>query len=283
MRTTIRRRAAASVAAPLLALTLVACGGDSDTATDEAAASESTSESASADAQPGTDGEDVAAGEEVDAQAFVEDLRAAMESAESAQMAMTMAGGGAGVSMKAQVDYTTDPPQMAAVMAPATGQTIEFRLVDSFVYMNLGQLSQNKFIKADINDPKGPLGDLSGIQESMDPVSSFESFAQGLEKVVYVGDEKVGGEQAGHYRLTLDTAKIDAMKDLAGSPAGGAAAGLPKKLTYDLWLDPENRMTQVKMDMGKKLGSMEMTVSKWNEPVEIEAPPVKQVTSTPGS
>lgn len=284
MRTTMRRRAAAALAAPLLAVSLAACGDDAstdDAATDAASATESASETPSedaSDAQPGTDGETVAKGDEVDPQAFTEDLREAMDSADSATMTLKMTGGGATVDMDAQVDYSTEPPTMAAVMSPSGEGKIEFRLVDKFVYMNLGQLSGGKFIKANINDPNGPLGDLTGLQESMDPVSSFESFSQGLTKVVYRGDEKVQGEQTGHYELTLDTSKIDALDDLTGTGAG-AQPGMPKTLTYDLWLDDEDRMRQVRMDMGKKLGSMSMNVTDWNKPVDIKAPPADQVTT----
>lgn len=301
-RTTLRKRAALAAVTPLLALSLAACGGDTsadDSGSDDATSSES-AEDGGESGDSGTDesgesgesgddttdedsGDDPAAGDEVDPTEFTDDLKSAMEDGETAHMTMAMTGTPAEVQMEGDVDYTTDPPSMSAVMSPAGQAKIQFRLVDDFVYMNMGPLTQDKFVKAGIDDKNSPLGDMSGMRESMDPLSSFESFTEGLEKVVLVGDEKVQGEDTQHYRLTLDTAKITALEDVTGQPGGPAKLGLKKKLSYDIWLDDDDRMRQVKIDMGKKLGALEMNVSKWNEPVKITAPKKNELTQLPGS
>lgn len=295
-RTTLRKRAALAAVTPLLLVGLTACGGDnSDNASDNSNSSQTSDESTSpdegssdgtespdsAESSDSTDGSDTPAkGDEVDKNQFAQELQDAMSQAESAHMTMAMKGGPSAMTMEGDVDYTTDPPSMSAVMtAPGQGK-IEFRLVDEFAYMNMGELTQNKFLKASINDKQSELGDLTGLRESMDPLSSFKSFSEGLEKVVYVGEEQVGGDNAEHYELTLDTAKITALDDLTGQQA--AQSGLPEKLTYDVWLDSENRMRQVAMDMGKTLGSLQMSVSKWNEPVNIVAPKPNQITTLGG-
>lgn len=274
-RTTLFRRAAVTAAAPLLAVSLVACGGEPETAAEEtsSAAAEPTESEAAA--------ETPAEGEEVDREQFVEDLAAAMEDAESAKMDMSMDIGAQGkLDIESQVDYTTTPPSMAMTMnnPAAEGQSMDIRLIDSVMYMNMGQLSQDKFFQMDLNDPQSPMGDMSELTDAMDPRTSFESYAEGLKKVVFVGEEDVDGEQLAHYRMTLDPKQIEAM----GGAAGQGGQKLPKTITYDLWLDDQDRMRQVELDL-EQLGAMTIDVHDWNEPVDIVKPKKSEITEMPGS
>ncbi len=107
----------------------------------------------------------------------------------------------------------------------------------------------------------------------MDPVRSFEQFASGLEKVTFVGTEDVDGEQLDHYVLTLDTTRVDSLKD--------AGAQLPETLDYDLWVDDQDRMRQVQIDLGST-ASVDMKIFDWDEPVDIEAPSEDEIAPMPG-
>lgn len=271
------RRTLALAATPMLLAALTACGGDSsEQASDEPAAASST-EAGTASEEPSDGGDAVAEGDEVDKDQFLEDFMAAVDSATTAHMSMTTGAAGSEFTADGEVDYTTTPPEMAMTMSnPAMGdQTMDVRLIDDFFYLNLGQMSQNKFVKIDINDKNSPMGDMSQLTNSMDPVQSFEQFASGLDKVIYVGEESVDGEDLEHYVLTLDTTKVEMLQ-------GTGAQGLPKTLDYDLWLDSEDRMRQVKIDLGET-GSVDMKIFDWDEPVEIEAPAEDEITSLPAN
>jgi outer membrane lipoprotein-sorting protein len=277
------RRVAALTAAPLLVVVLAACGGgDSSDAGDEATtapASEAT-EGETPEATPEEEatedsGGSAAQGEEVDKEEFLSDVQAAVEDATTAHMTMSTGSGGMSIEAEGEVDYTTSPPSMAMTMTnPAGGTTpMDVRLVDGFFYMNMGQMSQNKFYKISLDDPNSPLGDMSQFAATMDPVQAFEQFAAGLETVEYVGEEEVEGEQLHHYVLTLDTTKIEMLEQTG-------AQGLPKQLDYDLWLDDEDRMRQVQLDVGET-ASVDMRVFDWDEPVDIKAPPASDVAPMP--
>ena len=259
------RRTLAFTATPVLIAALAGCGGDAEQAADEPAAASS---EAAAE-------EPAAEGEEVDKEEFLADFMAAVDEATTARMSMTTGAAGASFTAEGEVDYTTTPPQMAMTMSnPAMAEeTMDVRLVDSFFYLNLGQMSQGKFIKVDINDKNSPLGDMSQLTSAMDPVQSFEQFSSGLDKVTFVGDESVQGEDLEHYVLSLDTTKVEML-------AGAGAQGLPETLEYDLWLDDEDRMRQVKIEMGE-VGSVDMEIFDWDEPVEIEAPAADEITEMP--
>ena len=102
----------------------------------------------------------------------------------------------------------------------------------------------------------------------MNPLAAFDSFEEGVQSVVFVGDEDVDGEQLGHYKVKVDTSKIDQFKALQGQ------AQLPETVSYDLWLDDQNRMGKMtmEMDMGSAPVTMEVAFTDWGEPVDIAAP-----------
>lgn len=266
MRSVRTRRALAAIAAPLLVVSLAACGSDksSDKNDDSSSAAESVPE--------------VEPGEEVDAAEFVDALKAGAAEATTASFDMKMTAAGMDISAEGQIDYQADPPEMEISMTmPMLGQDpIKMVMVDGKAYMNMGALTDGKFIEADADDPNSPLGDTSELTDSMDPMKTFGDFEDGLTKVVYVGEESVGGDDTEHYTLSVDTTKLSGQfSDLASS-----GAEIPEELEYDMWLDGDNNIRKLTFDLGE-MAAVEMTTSDWGESVDIEAPPASEITDMP--
>ena len=260
----IRTLTAATGCALLLALT--ACGGDSEPSGGEPDSASSESTSATGD-QP-------ADGEEVEPGAFVDDMKAGLEASTTARMSMTVDAAGAGIDAEGQVDYTTEPPSMAMTMtSPMMGEEpIDMRLVDGVMYMNMGKMSQGKFVSFDLSDGANLPPGMSGLADQMDPLAAFEEFEPGLKSVTFVGNEDVDGEELARYQIVLDPSKV---KSLQGLPA---SAGLPEEIDADLWFDDEFRMRQMTMELdAAQPVTIETRLFEWGEPVEIEAPPADQV------
>lgn len=276
MNRTLRpRRSLAAAAAVAALLTLAACGGDSDSGGEAASSSMESSESpdSSESSSPATD--DQAKGEEVDPAAFVDDMKAGLEASTTAQMTMSVDTDQGGIEAEGQVDYTTKPPAMAMSMtSPMTQDPIDMRLVDGVVYMNLGQMSQDKFVAFDLSDKSAmPLG-MSGLTGQMDPLAAFEQLEPALKTVTFVGDEDVDGEQLAHYRIALDPEKL--------APAQGMpAARMPDQIDADLFFDDQFRPRQMTMDLGQE-ATVETSFFDWGEPVDIEAPPEDDVVHQGG-
>ena len=270
MRTSLTmRRSLAALALPLMIGGLAACGSDDDSA-EPAASSSSASESPqSPDAQS-----DTSAGKEVDPAAFVDDLQAGLKASTTAKMTMKLNMGGQAINADGAVDYTTTPPNMAMTMqSPALAdQSIEMRLVDKVLYMNMGQMTNNKFVSYDLSDAKNLPPGMDQLTNTLNPLAAFDSFEEGIKSVVFVGDEDVDGEQLGHYKITVDTSKIDQFKELP------TQAQLPDNVNYDLWLDDQNRMRKMtmKLESGTPMET-EVEFSKWGESVDIAAPPASEV------
>jgi len=200
-------------------------------------------------------------------------------------MTMDISAGAAGkITAEGDVDYTSTPPSMAMTMtlpaAAAAAGDMDIRMVDGVMYLSIGQLTQGKFWKIDPSDPNGPLAamGMDKMMDQMDPGKALELMKGGISKVTYVGAE----DGLDHYALTIDMKKM--MASMGADLPEAAQSQLPDSVTYDLWLDDQNRFTKMSMDnlpMGGSDASMEMTVSDWGKAVDIQAPPADQVIKMP--
>lgn len=238
-------RTAPVVLAPLLGVTLVACG------------------------------EDPSPGDEVDVEEFAQRISEAAEESSSAHVRMELISSGLVTTSEGQVDYTGDEPAVAMTMnAPALGdRAIESRLLEGTMYLAVpnAQGKTGIWYRVDLDDPDNPMGDSLGSMEALDPRATIDSFGEGLQKVVYVGEEEVEGIDTEHYEVTGETSSVT---------GGEGGEQLPETLTYDVWLDDEDRMVQMEADLDEQ-GSMTLTMTEWGESVDIEAPPADQVRDYP--
>ena len=260
------RRALATVAVLAAATgTLTACND---------AAKTDASSSGGASASPGSSDSSESAGHLTQAN-FVDAVTKAPYDAGSAHMVMSMRGQ---VSMKAEGDavYKKSGPEMTMTMTMAQmgNGTMELRLVDGIVYMTIPSVTPpGKFLKIDPKDSSNPMAKSFGaLSTQMDPMASIEAMRTSLRKVRYVGPESVDGEDADHYKVTIDSAAMMRATKQKVVP------GMPKTLTYDMWVDSKNLMRRVTFDMAGM--TVDMSMSKWGEPVTVTAPPAGKVVDS---
>jgi len=281
MRTPVNsRRIALAVVTPLLLAGLVGCGSDEDSPSADSSPTSSSSPTAATDtsAPETTAGSEPTVGEKVDPQEFAALISAGLDAATTAEITMSVTSTELSMSATGHVDYSGDFPAMALSMtAPALGDgVIDMRLVDRVMYMSVPMVDTNKtFYRIDLSDPDNPLADSLGTLTSFDPKSTMEMFTKGLKSVTFIGDETVRGDQTAHYRVTTSTESLE--DSLGGTTTG---ADLPDVVSYDVWLDADNRMRKMKAEVGKQ-STLEMEMFNWGEPVSIEAPPDSQVQDLP--
>jgi hypothetical protein len=111
------------------------------------------------------------------------------------------------------------------------------------------------------------------LSQQMDPMTSFRAMRAGVQSVRYVGHGTVQGTTTDHYVVKVKSAPLlKAMKQKA-------VPGVPATLTYDMWLDNKDLLRRMRFAVaGEKT---EMTMSKWGEPVTVQAPPASKVVSGP--
>lgn len=259
------RRSLAALALPLLLGGLAACGSDDESAQPAASSSSSSGAEESSDSEAG----------KVDPATFIDDVKAGLEASTTAKITMQIDMGGQAIDADGAVDYTTTPPNMVMNMqSPALGdQAIEMRLVDKVLYMNMGQMTNNKFVSYDLSDADNLPPGMDQLTSTMNPLAAFDSLEESVESVVLVGEEQIDGDQVAHYKVTVDSSKLDQFQQMP------TQAQLPKTVTYDMWLDDQKRIRKMttSTDMGDASMQMEVQFSSWGEPVDISAPPASEV------
>lgn len=249
------------------ALVLTGCGDDSDDSKAGDPSSEST-EDTTEDADDAGDADDADEGEEIDVDAFLSDLRDGAEALTSAHMTLTLEAMGQTIEGEGDVAYNEGNPEMAMTLSMGGQGNMAFRLVDGAMYMKIPGQAGSKWLKMGLEKAMDQLG-MGDLMDNLDPAKAFEAYAEGFTGVVLIGDEEVGGESTTHYRVTVDTTKVEAFKNF---PSG---AKLPKTVDYDMWLDDDNRMRKIVMEIPS--GTLEMVVSNYGQDIAIEAPPASQV------
>lgn len=205
---------------------------------------------------------------------LVPSMMSAVKENPSAHIDMKISGA-ANVTASGDVDYSGDTTAMALTMQGMSSGGMQMRVVDRVIYLSAPPATpEGKFIKLDPSDPSNPMaGQLDDMLDQADPMASFRGWRTSITNLKYVGEEAKGGEKLDHYTVTVDSAK--SMKSMGQQ----MPPGMPKTLTYQLFLDDEDLMREVTFDLGQV--AMDITVDQWGEPVDIKAPSNADIVSPP--
>jgi hypothetical protein len=152
----------------------------------------------------------------------------------------------------------------------ATGD-IDMLVVDDTFYMSMaGMTPPGKYFEVPQDSPM--MDGLNG-GGSLSPVDSLKAFEAGLLEVEELGEESIAGEPTTRYRLTLDGEK--ALKAMGTD----YAPGMPEELEYEVWLDAQDRLRRMVIEIAGTTVTAEMT--KWGEDVSIEAPEPGDIVDAP--
>jgi hypothetical protein len=266
------QRLTSGLAVLALGAALTACGGsgESDAADDPAPAGSSSSTStepsettSTEEASPIDDGGEVAVAD------FVARIQNGIKNTKYAHIVFSLSGGTGGMEGQGDTDYTVTPANMKMTMSIA-GRDMNLLLVDGVMYIESAQ-APGKFLKYDLSDPSNPLG--SQLTGQLDPAASMAKFAAAVSTVTSLGEEDLAGQSADHYVMSIDTSQL-----ATASPV----AGMPDELKADVWLDGDDRMVKSSIDVGSG-ATYDATLSDFDKPVEITAPPADQVVVAPES
>lgn len=279
------RLSAAAVLLPL-ALTLTACGGDEEAASDAAPSATATgtpegSPSASEAVDTGDTGEESGTpitGEESGTPITAEDViglyTQAFDGATSAKLSMTGGMTGQTFSAVGEGDYTAGAPQLALTMdlGSAGLGTVEMRLVEKKIYMKFTG-TDGKWVVFPLDDPTGPMAPLGNIMDQFDPRSGLASLKKAFIKGSYLGEDDVEGRSTEKYTFTVDT--LASVGDLPGMTPQ-VIKQLPTTTTQTVWIDEDGRLAKVVS--GFEGQQVTVLYSDWGTDVEVSAPPKSQIS-----
>lgn len=276
-------RLGALVTAGVLSLGLGACSDDSDgTASDTSSAADAAGDaaddatgSAEDDAATGEDSAEVgeaAEGEEIPVADFMAMLQEpGEEKLSSYTMSMSMDADGQPLQVEGALDVSSGTPAMQLTMGVPDMGEIDIIIVDSSVYMTVpGLVPEGKYMQA----PPELTTDLEDLEE-IDVSAMWDTWEEGAQKVVFLGESDVDGTQMRQYEITVDEELVDqaletAMDDLGVDDAAATSAAPAGPVVYQVWLDDDNLIRQMTMDIDGS--QMEMTMDNWGEPQDITAP-----------
>ncbi|MGW0470287.1 DUF1396 domain-containing protein [Streptomyces coeruleorubidus] len=179
--------------------------------------------------------------------------------------------------------------------APDQGaEAVEIRLVDKAMYIGGGaemakEMDGKTWMKFDLSGSEAgkELDQLGSANQAEQNPAAESTFLTGAKDVKKVGSEKVEGVETTHYtgtvtlkelRASLKDGKADTRAQREKSIKQYEKLGVDK-LTMDMWVDGDDHTKQFRMKGAADKGPLDMTITflDYNKPVNVTAPPAKDV------
>lgn len=266
------RAALAVLLTTFLALALLtACGSATD---EEGGGDTGSSTSASVEVEEADGKWD---GEELTQASFGERVAAAQKEAETFSMTAEQTTAGQTSTTTAEGRYGDEGAAVHSV-TKSGDRTVETIVVDGFYYLKAPDLGTEKpWLKIDPKAKSG-MGALIGqFGGSSDPTKLTEAFSDAVSIKPSEKIEEVDGVDTKQYAVSLPSSVLT---ETLGLPEQFTSM-LPKTIDYDVWIDEEDLMRKMVMDleiMGQK-SSTEMTFTDYGKDVEIKAPAADETTT----
>ena len=259
-----RRFAAAAVVLPVAFI--AACGTATETEAPAANQTTAVSPAPQASTAPAAQGH-------ADKDAFIAALKSGSAQMTSAHVEMVLEGQGETITMSGDTKIDPKNPAMRMSMDMGGSMKLDMIVLDKILYLQgIPGIGDGKWAKMALSGDMAK--EFEKSLEQADPSKMAETYEQAITDVKYVGPETVDGESLQRYEVTMDTKAL-------GDTLPDDAAQLPDTLTYDMWLDDEDRIRKVEYSVSGIKG--DMTMSKYGEPVDITAPAAADVVEVPTS
>lgn len=230
-----------------------------------------------ADDQPGD-------GEIADAAALSAALAASVDNVSSSTTTLTV--GAAGMTMEITMEQTFKDGmvdafdmQIGSIMG---SPGMNARQVDGVAYFGPADALEALGIDAGgkdwiVLDPDSDNPIIASMADDFgEPVVATDP--ESLDKMVQasigfnnLGSDPVNGVPATHYELVVGLAELAELMPGTVDPAEIDAAGI-SQLPIDIWMDSENRLVKLEIDMGAAQSKVTAFISGYNEPLDIQAP-----------
>ncbi len=194
---------------------------------------------------------------------FFDATSAAQLEAGSAHMVMTQDGQ---EMLTADISLDADPSNAAFEGSMENeGITMEIRQVDGDMYIQMGEMTDGKWMIMDAAD--GILGE-TDFMEQLDPTVQSERLKDAIVEFEVEEDaDTIDGVSTTKYIITLDTEKVTGDSDYLD---GQLTDALGDEIVYEMYLGDDDLVRRQVMDMAGS--TQEIDYSKWGEPVTVEAP-----------
>lgn len=192
----------------------------------------------------------------------------------SMHVEMTMDGGPSVMTMSGDQRIGETAADTAMAVEYEMGEeAFSITLLDGIIFANLGEASDGKFVRIDLDNPVGPMGAaFAPMIDELDITTSIAQFEDAITAVERKGAIKtIDGVKTTPYRVTIDVDK--AIASGAIDEDGGLRAGT--SITYTFFIDKDDLLRRMSFEVSGARAQMDM--SDFGEPVEIVEPSADQV------
>jgi len=148
-------------------------------------------------------------------------------------------------------------------------------VVDEIMYLEMGGLTDDKYVKYNLRDSNSAMGDLlTGVQ--LDPTAQLRGFRGAIEDFDVDGAERLDGVDTAHYRVTVDTTTLLDNLETTSDELFGAGVERPEQLTYDFWVGADRLPRRISVTIADV--TTRMNLRAWGQPIDIDAPAPRQIT-----
>lgn len=191
-------------------------------------------------------------------------------------MDTAMMGNQAKISMTGKVDQTDPAKVKMDLSTDFAGMKMKLRQLGDEMYLQLDAAGDTW-----MQVPADQRSQYDTTTGSTDLSAKLREVKDSVKQVEKVGEESVDGTPTTHYRIDIDGS---ALSKLTGSDGEIDADAF----TYDVWVDAADLVRKVSMNLEAEIDGKSMpfkidgTMSHYNEPVTIEAPPKDKIVEMPG-
>jgi hypothetical protein len=219
----------------------------------------------------------------ITAAGLAEQMRAAAARLTSAHVGLDISAAGQHVTAQANETLSGGKPTALDMTEQIGTVAIGFRIIGTAIYVKLpfasGVPAEKPWVRASATSTDPTLRQIASSLISAEQSASldgYRSFAQAATSVKDLGSSRINGASATKYSLLVDVSKL---------PASATSQALKKAglttLPVDLWLDDQSRPVQFveNLTVQGKASSTKVTISKFNAPVTVVAPPANQIST----
>ncbi|MFE9173116.1 DUF1396 domain-containing protein [Streptomyces kebangsaanensis] len=200
------------------------------------------------------------------------------------------------IEAEASMRVKPDVAMSMKIKAPDMGEegSAEIRLVDKAMYIGgsaemAKEMDGKSWMKFDLSTlgEGNELNELGAASQAEQNPATESTFLTGAKDVKKVGTEKIDGVETTHYSGTVTLADLRAsLKEKGAEVQERSEKSIEQyekmgveKLTMDMWVDGEDHTKQFRMRGKADKGPLDMTIKflEFNKPVDIKAPPAKDI------
>lgn len=202
---------------------------------------------------------------------FSQRISDAQAKAGSTHFTQSMEAAGQKIEVTGDMIVSDDPSKVRMVM---NMQGVEIRVVDGAMFMNMGELTGNKFYQPSMEDGNPIAEQLNSSIDQANVAKQMETLQAALKDFkAEEGAETIDGVETTKYTLVLDT---QTLLDAQGTELPEGAPDLGDTVEYTIFAGSDDLPRRMVMNMAGTAVTMDF--SKWGEAVSIEAPPADQIT-----